>query len=147
LHASQTRLTCISDMSHTRFGRVPHTFWTRPCLAIKGMAIMYISLQLYREVLRLHGCILSLFRMHLVRIPDASCMHFRLVSHAFQTRLNVTLEQSCTVLFFEKSLNKALSLLFIFVCLSLATFKAIRQGSVQSYEAAFQTKSPLGRSF
>jgi len=82
------------DRLCTHFRHVLHVFWTHPCLAKKGVVLMYVLLQLYHEVLRF-SCA---FRKHIARISDASYTHFRHVSHTFQMHSNVTLELSCTVL-------------------------------------------------
>jgi len=55
----------------TRFRHVSHAFWTHPCLAKRGVALMYVLLQLYREVLRLHGRVLRASQTRPARISDA----------------------------------------------------------------------------
>jgi len=55
----------------TRFRRVSHAFRTRPRLAKRGVALTYMSLQLYCEVLRLHGHVSRASQMRPARISDA----------------------------------------------------------------------------
>ena len=54
---------CISDASRMRSRRVP--VWQK-----RGMALMYVLLQLYCEVLRLHGRVSCAFRTHLICVSD-----------------------------------------------------------------------------
>ena len=81
VHSSKVTFTCVREVSFMHFRRVSHVFWTHSgCISVwqkRGMALTYVLLQLYCEVLHLHRCISCTFRMRLVHVPDASCMYFR----------------------------------------------------------------------
>jgi len=72
----------VPDMSCTHFRRILHTFQTRSGSGEKGVALTYILLQLYHEILCLHGCVSCAFWTCLTHVP-AACEHY--------------LELSCTV--------------------------------------------------
>ena len=75
-----TRPSCVSEASCTNSSFI----WQKGCGS-------YVS---FAEALS-QGFVLA--HTHLVCAPDVSCAHPRRVSHAFQTRVNVILELSCTV--------------------------------------------------
>jgi len=78
-HASQMHPAHVPDTSRLRSGRVLR-------LEKKGMVVNEVLLQLYCEVLCLHGYVLCAFS------------HSGRVLHVLQTHANVTLELSCAVL-------------------------------------------------
>jgi len=61
--SSKVTFARIPDMSCTYLRRVSHEFRTRPCLAKRGMALIYVLLQLYRKVFCLHRHVLHTFQM------------------------------------------------------------------------------------
>ena len=71
----------------TRFRRVSHAFWTRPSSSEKGAWHSRTSCCSF--IARFCACM------------DASHVRPRRILHAFQTRSDVTLELSCTVITFE----------------------------------------------
>ena len=61
--SSKVTFAHVSDASRTHSGRAP--VWQK-----RGVALMYFLLQLYREVLHLHGRILRASQMHLAHVSD-----------------------------------------------------------------------------
>ena len=82
---------CVPDMSCTHSKCVPHVFWTCPASGKKGVAVTYVLLQLYREVLHLHRCVLCTSQTHLVCVPDASCTRSRCILYVFEHYLGAEL--------------------------------------------------------
>jgi len=87
LHMFQTHPACFMDASCASSGCVPHL--------AKGQ--LHKSCCSFIVKFTLAKCILCAFRMRFMHVLHASCIHFRCISHTFQTRVNVTLELSCTV--------------------------------------------------
>ena len=55
----------------THFRRILHTFRIYPVWQKRGVALTYVLLQLYREVLHLHGSVSRASQTHLARVSEA----------------------------------------------------------------------------
>jgi len=62
--SSKVTFAHVSDVSRTRSGCTP--VWQK-----RGVALTYVLLQLYREVLHLHGRVSHASQTHLARVSDA----------------------------------------------------------------------------
>jgi len=82
--SSKVTFAHIPDASHTHCGRVH--IWQK-----RGMALTYVSLQLYRWVLRLHGLISCASQTRPANISDGSCTCSRHVPDVSCTCLDTSM--------------------------------------------------------